>query len=143
LDRRCPAPVDCAARRHLGMPVRPAPSHASASRLSCESPFVASREISMEAVGVVRGAAGSPPEQVERFRRGAAGALQAPPEQVKARNRQLELFRQTPLPPQELATNLGLYLRSTVVAKILYLNELYTNILHLPGVVMEFGCWWG
>jgi hypothetical protein len=75
--------------------------------------------------------------------RGAAGALQAPPEQTTARQRQLELFRRTPLPPQELMTNLGLYLRSTMVAKTLYLNELYTQILHLPGVVMECGCWWG
>jgi hypothetical protein len=75
--------------------------------------------------------------------RGAAGALQAPPEHLSARKRQMELFRQTPLPPQELATNLGLYLRSTMVAKILYLNELYSQILPLPGVVMEFGCWWG
>jgi hypothetical protein len=75
--------------------------------------------------------------------RGVAGALQAPTEQLKARTRQLELFRKTPLPPQELATNLGLYLRSTMVAKILYLNELYTQVLPLPGVVMEFGCWWG
>jgi hypothetical protein len=82
----------------------------------------------MEPVGVIRG---------------AAGALHAPSEQVKARNRQMELLRQTPLPPQELVTNLGLYLRSTVVAKILYLDELYANILHLPGVIMEFGCWWG
>src|SRR5437879_5805823 len=75
--------------------------------------------------------------------RGAAGALPAPTEQVKARNRQMELLRHTPLPPEELVTNLGLYLRSTVVAKILYLDELYTNIMHLPGVIMEFGCWWG
>jgi hypothetical protein len=82
----------------------------------------------MEGVGVVRG---------------AAGALQPPSEQAKARNRQMELFRQSPLPPQELVTNLGLYLRSTVVAKILYLDELYAQILPLPGVVMEFGCWWG
>jgi hypothetical protein len=82
----------------------------------------------MEAVGIVRG---------------AAGALQAPAGHIQARERQMELFRHSPLPPAELATNLGLYLRSTVVAKILYLNELYTNILRLPGVVMEFGCWWG
>lgn len=80
---------------------------------------------------------------MEAFVRGAAGALDVPSEQQQARRRQLELFRQTPLPPQELATNLGLYLRSTMVAKILYLNELYTQILPLPGVIMEFGCWWG
>jgi hypothetical protein len=75
--------------------------------------------------------------------RGAAGALASAPEQAAARQRHLELFRQSPLPPQELMTNLGLYLRSTMVAKTLYLNELYTQILHLPGVVMECGCWWG
>ena len=87
---------------------------------------VAAREMSMEAV-----------------LRGAPGALQAPVEQAQARQRLMSLFRQTPLPPAELATNLGLYLRSTLVAKMLYLNELYTQILPLPGVVMEFGCWWG
>jgi hypothetical protein len=80
---------------------------------------------------------------MESVARGAAGALQIPSEQVRARQRQLELFQQTPLPAQQLATNLGLYLRSTMVAKILYLDELYRQILHLPGVIMEFGCWWG
>ena len=55
----------------------------------------------------------------------------------------MELFRQTPLPPNELVTNLGLYLRSTMIAKILYLDELYRQVLPLPGVIMEFGCWWG
>src|SRR5262249_13793274 len=85
-------------------------------------------EMSMEAVGISRG---------------AAGALSAPTERLQSRVRQMELFRRTPLPPQELATNLGLYLRSTMVAKILYLDELYRQVLPLPGVVMEFGCWWG
>src|SRR4051812_38404814 len=75
--------------------------------------------------------------------RGTAGALRVPPEHSHARQRQLELFGQTPLPPRELATNLGLYLRSTVVAKILYLDELSRLTLPLPGVIMEFGCWWG
>jgi hypothetical protein len=30
-----------------------------------------------------------------------------------------------------------------VVAKFLYVNELYEKIINLPGVVMEFGVWWG
>src|SRR5438105_2659763 len=71
------------------------------------------------------------------------GGVSATVNHVEARRRHLELFRQTPLPPQELVTNLGLYLRSTVIAKLLYLNELYEQILPLPGVIMEFGCWWG
>jgi len=38
---------------------------------------------------------------------------------------------------------LGLYQRSSVVAKFLYLNEIYQRIINLPGVIMEFGTWWG
>jgi hypothetical protein len=63
--------------------------------------------------------------------------------QKKARERLLELFQNSPLPPEHLLVNLGLYMRSSVVAKFLYVNELYQKILEMPGVVMEFGVWWG
>jgi len=39
--------------------------------------------------------------------------------------------------------NIGLYVRATILAKILYLNELYERILPIPGIIMEFGVWWG
>jgi len=58
----------------------------------------------------------------------------------------LELARLLQNPPAKndlLVANLPLYLRSVMLAKILYLNELYTRILPIPGVVMEFGVWWG
>lgn len=42
-----------------------------------------------------------------------------------------------------MLVNLGLYLRSTGLAKILYLNELYLAIKNIPGIVVEFGVWWG
>ena len=60
-------------------------------------------------------------------------------------NRQdlLRLFESTPLPPDELMVNLHLYMRSSVVAKMLWVNELYERIVNIPGVVMEFGVWWG
>lgn len=55
----------------------------------------------------------------------------------------LRLFEQTPLPREELVVNLHLYTRSSVVAKMLWINELYEQIVDIPGVVMEFGVWWG
>jgi hypothetical protein len=64
-------------------------------------------------------------------------------EEIEARAKILELFKQSPIPDEELLLNLTLYLRSTGLAKILYLNELYTKILHIPGIVVEFGVWWG
>src|SRR5882672_2493878 len=63
--------------------------------------------------------------------------------QKSARETLLSLFQSNPLPPDQLLTNLGLFMRSSVVAKFLYVNELYEKILNTPGVVMEFGVWWG
>ncbi|MEI6206725.1 MAG: TylF/MycF/NovP-related O-methyltransferase [Desulfuromonadales bacterium] len=63
--------------------------------------------------------------------------------QKSAREKLLELFQTTPIPPEHLLVNLGLYMRSSVVAKFLYVNELYQQIITIPGVVMEFGVWWG
>ena len=63
--------------------------------------------------------------------------------EVEARKRLLELFKKSPIPDGEMLVNLGLYFRSTQVAKVLYLNELYERIVHLPGIVVEFGVWWG
>jgi hypothetical protein len=63
--------------------------------------------------------------------------------QQSARETLLELFQNNPLPPEELITNLLLFTRSSVMAKVFYLNELYQKIINTPGVIMEFGVWWG
>ncbi|WP_085908711.1 TylF/MycF/NovP-related O-methyltransferase [Kiloniella majae] len=55
----------------------------------------------------------------------------------------LEFALNPPKKNDELLSNVGLYLRSVMLAKILYLNELYEIILDKPGVIMEFGVWWG
>lgn len=47
------------------------------------------------------------------------------------------------MPDEQLLVNLGLYMRSSALSKVLYANELYQNILNIPGVIMEFGTWWG
>ena len=63
--------------------------------------------------------------------------------QADARKKLIQLFENSPIPTEELLVNLPLYMRSSVVAKFLYINELYQLILKTPGVIMEFGIWWG
>lgn len=64
-------------------------------------------------------------------------------QQLEARKTLIDLFRRTPLPTEELLVNPGLYIRSSVLAKLLYVNELYERIVGIPGVIVEFGVWWG
>lgn len=63
--------------------------------------------------------------------------------QKEARKTLLRLYQSSPIPAEQLLVNLHLYMRSSVIAKMLYLNELYRQIVNLPGVIMEFGVWWG
>jgi hypothetical protein len=63
--------------------------------------------------------------------------------QLKQREVLYNLFRKRPMPDDQLLMNLGLYMRSSALTKLLFLNELYEQILNLPGVIMEFGTWWG
>jgi len=63
--------------------------------------------------------------------------------QMKHREVLYKLFRKCPMPDDQLLINLGLYMRSSALAKILFLNELYELVLNLPGVILEFGTWWG
>ena len=60
-------------------------------------------------------------------------------------NRELlyRLFRERPMPDDQLLVSLGLYMRSSALTKILFINELYEQIVNVPGVIMEFGTWWG
>lgn len=62
---------------------------------------------------------------------------------LKQREELYRLFRERPLPDDQLLTCLGLYMRSSALAKVLFINELYEQILNIPGVIMEFGTWWG
>lgn len=61
----------------------------------------------------------------------------------EARKQLFELFSSSPIPDDQALTNLGLFTRATGIAKLLYLHELYSHVLRVPGVVMEFGIWWG
>jgi hypothetical protein len=73
----------------------------------------------------------------------AASSLRASATQLANRERLKDLFTQTPLPLDDLLVNLPLYMRSSALAKLLWINELYELIATIPGVIMEFGVWWG
>lgn len=66
-----------------------------------------------------------------------------PSRSADLRQKLYKLFAGRPMADDELLVNLGLYIRSGALAKILFLNELYEKIIPLPGVICEFGVWWG
>ena len=62
-------------------------------------------------------------------------------DQKSNRSALLDLYRDTPIPAEQLLINFGLYTRSGPVAKLLFLNELYEQIVRVPGDIIEFGTW--
>ena len=51
--------------------------------------------------------------------------------------------KSSPLPDDEILPNLGLFLTSKSLSRILFFYELYKKIIHNHGVIMEFGVRWG
>src|SRR5262245_50151490 len=63
--------------------------------------------------------------------------------QLEFRNKLWEKFRSAPLSPPELERSLGLFVRGSLLARFLAVDEVYRKIVHLPGCIFEFGCWRG
>ncbi len=63
--------------------------------------------------------------------------------QKQNRQRLINMFENSPLSTEDKLINLGLYMRSSYLASTLFLDEMYKKILDVPGVIMEFGVWWG
>jgi len=61
----------------------------------------------------------------------------------EVRKKIIEQFMKRPIPDSHLFYNMGLFMSSSNLAKILFLNELYQHILYVPGAIVEFGTWWG
>ena len=55
----------------------------------------------------------------------------------------VELLKQAPLPDDEILPNLGLFLSSKALSRVLFFYEIYQKIINTHGVVMEFGVRWG
>jgi hypothetical protein len=52
-------------------------------------------------------------------------------------------FRLSPLPADEMLPNLGLFLTSKSLSRVLFYYEIYRKILNTHGVIIEFGVRWG
>jgi len=64
-------------------------------------------------------------------------------EEEDTTKRFIKLFRNTPIPDDEILMNLGLYLNSQNIARIIFFYEMYKKIVNTHGVIMEFGTRWG
>tara|TARA_R110000751_G_scaffold61757_2_gene128013 strand:+ start:981 stop:1748 length:768 start_codon:yes stop_codon:yes gene_type:complete len=54
-----------------------------------------------------------------------------------------DLLERCPIPQDQILSNLGLFLNSKNLSRILFMNHIYQKTLNVPGVVFEFGTRWG
>jgi hypothetical protein len=53
------------------------------------------------------------------------------------------LFKNNPLPENEILSQVGLFQKRQELSKVLFLNDIYQKIINVHGSIMEFGCRWG
>jgi len=63
--------------------------------------------------------------------------------QFAFREKLQEMYQKSPLSQEDLLFNVGLYTRSSVLVKFIVLNDLYKRFKHIPGMLVEFGTWYG
>jgi hypothetical protein len=64
-------------------------------------------------------------------------------EEKDAQKQFVEYFKSSPLPDDEVLPNLGLFLTSKALSRILFFYEIYKKILNSHGIIIEFGVRWG
>lgn len=64
-------------------------------------------------------------------------------EESSIREQLFRHFEQNPLSDDEILSNLGLFLNSKNLSRILFMNYLYEKIIDTQGIVIEFGTRWG
>jgi len=65
------------------------------------------------------------------------------PEEKEIQKQFVEHYKSSPLPDDEVLPNLGLFLTSKALSRILFFTEIYKKILHSHGIIVEFGVRWG
>ncbi len=61
----------------------------------------------------------------------------------KIRRNFVDTFRKCPIPDIDILNNLGLFISSKNMARILFMHHLYEQIVDVPGIIIEFGTRWG
>ena len=68
---------------------------------------------------------------------------QASNDEVRAYRELATLLQSSPIPSGEILGNLSLYLTRSSLSQILFMSHLYSRILNVHGIVIEFGNRWG
>ncbi|OGH18538.1 MAG: crotonobetainyl-CoA--carnitine CoA-transferase [Candidatus Levybacteria bacterium RIFCSPHIGHO2_12_FULL_38_12] len=63
--------------------------------------------------------------------------------ETKIRQKIVELFKNCPIPDDQLMPNLGLFINSKNLSRILFMDHIFKLIVDVPGAVFEFGTRWG
>jgi len=64
-------------------------------------------------------------------------------QELDARKGLLKLLRNAPIPEEQLAENLGLFIESKYLSRMLFIDMIYRQIVDVHGVIMEVGIRWG
>jgi len=64
-------------------------------------------------------------------------------QELEIRQQKSDLFKACPIPDDEILNNLGVFLSSKNLARILFFNHLYEKIIEVNGSIIEFGTRWG
>jgi len=64
-------------------------------------------------------------------------------EEQGLRNEMVDLLKRCPIPSEQVLSNLGLFLNSKNLSRILFMDYVYRKSIEVPGVVFEFGTRWG
>jgi len=63
--------------------------------------------------------------------------------EIRAYQSLVKLFQESPIPDNEILANLGLFLTRSSLSRILFIAELYQEVITTHGVIMEVGVRWG
>lgn len=64
-------------------------------------------------------------------------------EQLEFRTKLFGMLKNNPLPEAELERNMGLFVRGSLLARLITISDLYRRIVDIPGTIFDLGCWWG
>lgn len=63
--------------------------------------------------------------------------------ETQIRQKIVDLYKNCPIPDDQILSNLGLFLNSKNLSRILFMDHIFKQIIDIPGVVFEFGTRWG
>lgn len=64
-------------------------------------------------------------------------------EEDTVRHKFMEHFKNCPIPDDQILSNIGLFLNSKTLSRILFMDYIYRQIIDVQGIIIDFGTRWG